>query len=100
MRLEASKVLAKARLGIDVVAEAEAKASASENAVTLGDLVPKYLKAREGDMREKSLIETTRYLAGTSTNKDGKAKERTPSAFKPLYKLPIAIITRRDIKPS
>src|SRR5262249_47456358 len=46
MRLEASAILAKARLGTDMVAVA--KAAAAKNIVTLGSVVPKYLKAREG----------------------------------------------------
>jgi len=80
---EASKVLAQARLGTDVVAEAMA---AAKPVTTLGNLVPIYLKAREDDMREKSLIEVTRYLAGSTTkDKDGNVKELTPSVFNPLH---------------
>src|SRR6185295_13024175 len=56
MRLEASTILAKAHLGTDVVAVA--KAAAAKSAVpTLGELIPKYLKAREGELRDKSLGE-------------------------------------------
>src|SRR5262245_11608399 len=96
MLKEASKVLAQARLGTDVVAEAMA---AAKPVTTLGNLVPIYLKAREDDMREKSLIEVTRYLAGSTTkDKDGNVKELTPSVFNPLHNRPIVAITRRDIK--
>jgi integrase len=80
MRLEASAVLAKARLGID--AAAIAKAAAARNVATLGDLVPKYLKAREDDLRAKSHTEAKRYL------------ER---AWLPLHKLPIDSITRQNV---
>jgi integrase len=100
MRLEASTVLAKARLGTDVVAVA--KTAKAKNAVpTLGGLVPKYLEYCEGRLREKSLTETHRYLAGTKHKRkadEEKERERTPSIFKPLYGRPIDAISRDDIK--
>lgn len=98
MRLEASAILAKARLGTDVAAEA--KAAALKVTVTIGDLVPRYLAAREaGDdsfkkLRAASLREITRYLAGT---KDKKGKERTPPAFKALNKVAVDAITRANV---
>jgi hypothetical protein len=48
--------------------------------------VPEYLKAREGKLRDRSLVEVTRYLAGTKYRKTGNA--RTPAAFKALHKTP------------
>jgi integrase len=92
MRLEASAVLAKARLGTDVVAVA--RAAAARPTVRLAQLVPLYLKAREaGDdrlpkLREKSLVEVSRYLAGT---------ERTPAAWNPLHDVSLEAITTQDI---
>jgi integrase len=80
MRLEASAILAKARLGTDVVAVA--RAAAAKNTTTLGELVPKYLDARESELRPKSLIETTRYLK---------------QAWEPLHALPIDAITRQNV---
>src|SRR5262245_41985670 len=69
-RKEAAKILTKAQAGTDVVGEAKAaeaavKAAAAALAavVTLGDLVPQYLKHRANDLRKKSLVEVTRYLA-------------------------------------
>src|SRR5688572_3728651 len=44
MRLEASAILARARLGVDTVAVA--RAAAAKTPVTLGTLVPLYLAAR------------------------------------------------------
>jgi integrase len=44
MRLEASKVLAKARLGTDVAAIKRAAAAKAEGALALGQLVPRYLQ--------------------------------------------------------
>jgi hypothetical protein len=63
MRLETSAILAKARLGIDIVGESNA--AAAKTTTTLGDLMPKYLKAREDELREKSHVEITRYLERT-----------------------------------
>jgi hypothetical protein len=59
MRLEASKILAKARLGQDAAADKAAKA---KRIVTLGQLVPAYLKARESELRPRTYIEWKRYL--------------------------------------
>ena len=80
MRLEASAVLAKARLGTDVVAMA--RAAAAKHSVTLGEIVPKYLKARESELRPKSHFEAARYL------------ER---AWQPIHTLPIDAITRQNV---
>jgi integrase len=80
MRLEASSILAKARLGTDVVAVA--KVAAAKNTATLGELVPKYLAAREHELRPRSHSEATRYL------------ER---AWQPLHALPIDAITRQNV---
>ena len=80
MRLEASTVLAKARLGTDVVALA--KAAAAKTSVTLGELVPKYLTARESELRAKSLSEVTRYLK---------------HAWQPLHPHSIDTITRQNV---
>jgi hypothetical protein len=57
MRLEASAILAKARLGTDVVAVARFAAAKSTTPL-LGELVPKYLDAREGELRPKSYTRT------------------------------------------
>ena len=80
MRLEASTVLAKARLGTDVVAQA--KAAAAKTIITLGDLVPKYLTARQGDLRASSHTEVTRYLT---------------RAWLPLHADAIDAVTRQNV---
>jgi integrase len=80
MRLEASAILAKARLGTDVVAVA--RAAAAKSTATLGEVVPRYLQAREGELRASSLREFTRYL------------ERS---WEPLHALPIDAITRQHV---
>jgi len=80
MRKSASDVLARARLGQDVVGDR--LAAAGRRTVTLRELVPKYLTARESDLRPKSLVEARRYL------------ERS---WEPLHALPIDVITRQNV---
>ena len=80
MRLEASAVLAKARLGTDVVALA--KAAAAKTSVTLAELVPNYLRARQSELRPKSHAEVTRYLE---------------KAWLPLHPLAIDAVTRHNV---
>lgn len=59
----AKDVLAKARLGQDVVAEnAARRAAAARQAVTLGRLVDVYLRERESALRPATHREFTRYL--------------------------------------
>jgi integrase len=61
-------MLAKARLGTDVIAEARKAQEESQLAKTFGELIPAYVLVREkgGEFREKvrpkTLIEITRYL--------------------------------------
>lgn len=80
MRLEASQVLAKARLGTDVVAVA--RAAAAKSTATLGEVVPRYLDARQGELRPATHSEATRYLK---------------RSWAPLHALPIDAITRQNI---
>jgi integrase len=78
---KASEVLAQAKLGTDVVAVAKA-ATAQSFIPTLGELAPKYLKARESELRERSHFEVTRYLT---------------KAWKPLHARAIDTITRQHV---
>ena len=80
MRLEASRILAKARLGTDVVGEA--KAAAARPTALLGDLVPKYLAVHREEVRAKSHTEAKRYL---------------DQYWKPLHARNIEAITRQDV---
>jgi integrase len=80
MRLEASTVLAKARLGTDVVAQA--RAAAAKSTATLGDVVPKYLSARAAELRASSHTEVARYLM---------------KAWQPLHAHAIDSITRQHV---
>jgi hypothetical protein len=80
MRLEASAILAKARLGTDVVAIA--KADAAKNTATLGEVIPRYMEAMEKELRRKTLSETGRYLR---------------RSWAPLHALPVDVISRAQI---
>jgi hypothetical protein len=89
IRKEATLVLAKAKLGTDVVGEAKKARQEAEQAKTLGELVPIYLALREkGDdywskLRPRSLTEVTRYLT---------------KAWLPLHGEPIDKITRQMVR--
>jgi integrase len=80
MRLEASAILAKARLGTDVVAIAKAEAVKSN--LTLAATVPRYLAARQQELRPKTFVDTKRYL------------ERS---WAPLHGLSLESVARRDV---
>jgi integrase len=82
MRLRASEILFKARAGVDIIAEKEKTKREAAQVVTLGELVPLYLKRRVGELREKSYIEAERYLTKT---------------WRPLHGLPIKDVTRQVI---
>jgi integrase len=60
MRLEASRVLAKARLGTDTAAIK--RAAAAKHMVTLGQLVPRYLEERQTTWRPRYHVEVKRQL--------------------------------------
>src|SRR5262249_46916193 len=60
MRLEASKVLAKARLGTDTAAIK--RAAATKSVATLGQLVPGYLEERQSKWRPRYYVEVRRQL--------------------------------------
>ena len=79
-RRMAADILARARLGQDMVGEK--RTAAGKQVITLGMVVPKYLAARKGELRPKSFIETQRYL------------ERT---WLPLHAQHISAITRQHI---
>lgn len=79
MRKAASKVLSKARLGQDAVAE---KRAAIRKGMTLGELVPLYLKQREVELRPRSHVEVKRHI------------ERD---WKPLHGSTVDTITRGDV---
>lgn len=79
LRKEASKVLAKARLGRDAVAE---KRASTGEGKTLGQLVPVYLLERQVDLRPSSHVEITRHLE---------------QHWKPLHSMKVRLIGRRDV---
>ncbi len=65
MRRRAADVLAKARVGQDIVGEkraAVARAKAEQERQTLGETVRLYLEARKNELRPRSFIEVRRHL--------------------------------------
>jgi integrase len=80
MRLSASKILAKARLGIDAVAEK--RAAAEKQIVSLNDVVKRYLPDRKPNLRPRYYAEIKRQLEND---------------WKPLHKEPIDGLTRQSI---
>jgi integrase len=80
-RAAAKKLLAAAALGHDP--QAERVDRRSKDQLSLRGVVDEYLKAKQPDVRARTLFELTRYLTG--------------SYFKPLHSLPIDTVTRKDI---
>lgn len=80
MRKQASAILAKARLGQDVVAEK--RAAASKRAVMLGEVAEKYLVERKAEMRPRSFAEVKRHIE---------------LHWRPLHGMAIDAISRRDV---
>jgi integrase len=81
MRRRASEILMHARVGRDLVGEKRA-ARTKQPAVTFGELVPRYLRDRQSELRDASYVEVARYL------------ERY---WQPLHGLGIDAIQRRDV---
>jgi integrase len=79
-RKAASEILTRARVGQDVVAEK--RSAKSKRTITLGELVPKYLRDCETRLRDATYIGTTRYL---------------DRYWKPLHDRLVETIQRRDI---
>jgi integrase len=81
----AGKILSDARVGIDArpaIEERKAKASAGAEAATVGELVPRYLKAVEKRLSRAWLVDVKRYL------------ERS---WKPLHAKAAETVTRAQI---
>jgi integrase len=79
MRRKASDILAKARLGQDVVAEKEA---AARRGSSVGSLIQKYLAARRSEVGARYYVELERYLA---------------RYWEPLHDMDLESVKRRDI---
>jgi integrase len=82
MRLRASDILYNARRGIDVAAEAEKAKREAAQTVTLGELVPIYLRKRRDEVRAKTYVMMEIYLART---------------WQALHAIPVKDITRQAI---
>ncbi|MGO8922183.1 MAG: tyrosine-type recombinase/integrase, partial [Xanthobacteraceae bacterium] len=81
-RGKARKILSQVELGGDPQGDRVDRRTKDQH--TLRSLVAEYLKAKEPQVRERTLYEATRYLM-------------TGKYFKPLYAMPIDTVTRKDI---
>ena len=79
-RRKASEILTHARVGRDIVGEK--RAAKAKRPVTMGELVPKYLRDRQAEFRQATYVEASRYL------------ERY---WRPLHAQAIEAVQRRDI---
>ena len=82
MRLLASEVKARARLGQDVIAEREATAKIRAGAKTLESAYPKFLEGKKSALRPRSFAEVERHIK---------------VAWKPLHQRLLRDITRAEI---
>jgi integrase len=81
MRLLASELKARARLGQDIIAD-ERAAQKKASPPTLGEIVPKYLAVKRLELRARSFAEVDRHIQ---------------QAWKPLHKRALGSISRADI---
>lgn len=81
-RAAAKKILAVVELGGDP--QADRVDRRAKDALALRGVVAEYLDAKKNEVRPRTLVETTRYLA-------------TGSYFRPLHAMPIDAVKRKDI---
>jgi integrase len=96
-REAAEKYLATAKTGGDAVGEAKQAKVERRNAITVAELVERYMAHQKTRLRPRSLEEVRRHLAarregGISKPRHGRALDITP-----LLKKPAAKVTRRDV---
>jgi len=80
-RAAAKKLLARVALGEDPADDKARQRAAGK--LTVRSLVEEYLADREGDIRAKTMRDTTRYLTGPY--------------FKPLHNIAVETVSRRDV---
>ena len=79
MRRKASDIIARARIGQDVVGEK--KAARAKTTASVGELIPRFLKDRKESLRPATYVEWDRYLS---------------RYWQPLHGLSAKDVTRRD----
>jgi integrase len=93
-RKEAADVRAKARLGIDVLADRQAAIEAQARTRSVLQAATEYLEARKGNVRPTYYTEMQRHLVG---GKRANGKAWKAPTWKPLHSRDIASIKRGDI---
>lgn len=81
-RAAAKKILAVVALGGDP--QAERADRRAKDALAVRSVVAEYLDAKRNEVRPRTLVETTRYLS-------------TGSYFRPLHRMPIDAVKRKDV---
>ena len=99
-RREAADVRAKARLGVDVLAQRQAAIDAASRTRTILQAATDYLETRRvelsrGELRPRYYDEMMRQLVG-GKRKNG--KDRQPAAWKPLHGRDVASVKRADVQ--
>ena len=95
---EAARLLAAVKLGGDPAGQAKETKAAVKAAITVGDLVDRYLKHQKPRMRERSYEELRRHLGGAK-DEGGRSRPRYANALNvaPLHKHPASRVTQRMV---
>ena len=96
-RTAAGKILATVKLGGDPAGDVKNTKTASKAAITVGELVSKYLKHQEPRMRVRSLEELRRHLGGAKDDGESRPRYGKPLDAKQLHKHPAGRVTQRLI---
>jgi len=95
-RTEAGKLISAVKLGGDPAGEVKQARAAAKAAITVREVVDRYLRHQKLRMRERSYEELRRHLGGA---KEGKGRPRHGKALdaKPLHSRPAARVTQQEV---
>ncbi len=96
-RAAAGKILAAVKLGGDPAGDVKDTKAATKAAITVGELVGKYLKHQEPRMRVRSFEELRRHLGGAKDEGESRPRHGKPLDVKPLHKQPVGRVNQRVI---
>lgn len=94
---KAAELIAAAKLGGDPAGEAKQAKAATKAAITVGELVEKYLANQRARMRERSFEELRRHLGGAKPDGESRPRYGKPLDAKPLHNRPAGKVTQREI---
>jgi integrase len=96
-RKEAARLMAAVKLGGDPAGEAKDAKDAARAAITVGDLVEKYLKHQKPRIRERSYEELRRHLGSPKDGGIVRPRHSKPLDATPLHKLPAGRVSQRAV---